>query len=91
MDIRLAATTRVAPPREGFPPTPRVALPDAISQERIFAKLNLPLRPTRPMDEYLDMTAMERTMWEIKSRSETALNAQVTALHGSDVAVLLTG
>jgi hypothetical protein len=91
MEIRIAATTRVAPLPPDHPPPPHVALPEAIPEDRIFAKLNLPLRPTRPIIEYLEMSAMERTLWEIKSRSETALNAQVTALDGTDVAALLTG
>jgi hypothetical protein len=91
MEIKLAATARVALPQEGHPPTPRVSLPEAIAPDQIFAKLNLPLRPTRPMDDYLEMSAMERTLWEIRSRSETALNVQTKALQGSDVAALLTG
>jgi hypothetical protein len=91
MEIRLAATTRVALPERGHPPTPRVDLPPAIEADTIFAKLNMPLRPTRPMDEYLELSAMERALWEIKSRSETALHIQTTSLHGADVAALLTG
>jgi hypothetical protein len=92
MEIKLAATTRVAAPAPvDHPPTPRVDLPAPIDTERVFAKLNMPLRPTRPMNEYLDMSAMERTIWEIRSRSQTALNVQATSLHGADVAALLTG
>ena len=91
MDIKLSATTRVAPPPPTPPQGPVSDLPQAIDPQRVFISLNAPLRPAVSAEELAGMTALERTTWEIRSRSETALTVQAMALHGTDVQALLTG
>ncbi|MBC7545029.1 MAG: hypothetical protein H7338_20075 [Candidatus Sericytochromatia bacterium] len=92
MEIKLAASMRVA---HGSPSDSRghqtSSLPPPIDSEQQLIKLNLPLRASRPAIDFLSMTALERTLWEIRARSETALLAQTGSLDSFDVAALLAG
>jgi hypothetical protein len=90
MEIKLAATMRVAHvPQKAVGHA--VPVPPVLDETLPPPKLNPPLRPTRPVIEFLSMTALERTMWEIRARSATALHAQTQSLIGDDVEALIAG
>ena len=91
MEIKLAATMRVAPRPVNGVLHPSSSLPAPISDDQIFVKLNMPLRQSPPVIDFLSMTAMERTLWEIRARSEMALNAQTKSLSSADVIALIAG
>ena len=92
MVITLHAAIPMAPGAVSAPPTPRGApLETPPPTETATLSLATPMRPSRPLSEVASMSALERAVWEIKTRSETALQAQARALKGDDVSSLLTG